>query len=144
MCFHCNSRCAGCTVSDRSARLIHPHRIVKRWIRQVFKVTQMGEGEGWLALSCQLFLSPSQTLVLKILLSDFVIIHNGDSLTVQSSPEDGRYVCALKVWSALPVRRSQSFKCSIERGFSLFIKCFRTVHCRCIKEVTSNRAPLSV
>lgn len=32
MCLHCNSRCAGCTVSDRSARLIHPHRVVKRWI----------------------------------------------------------------------------------------------------------------
>ncbi len=44
MCFYCNSRCAGCTVLDRSARLIHPHRIVKRWIRWVFKVTRMGWG----------------------------------------------------------------------------------------------------
>lgn len=62
-----------------------------------FQSDSMGEGAGRLPLSCQLFLSPSQTLVLKILLSDFVIIHNGDSLTVQRSPEDRRYVCTLKV-----------------------------------------------
>lgn len=46
--------------------------------------------EGRLALSCQLFLSPLQTLVLKILLSDFVIIHNGgffDSTVVPCGQE---------------------------------------------------------
>lgn len=96
------------------------------------------------SLSCQLCLSPSQTLVLKILLSDFVIIHNGGILWQFSRPpENRRYVCAPKVRSALSGHPSLSVYCFVwGEIFSVLLSVSAASCSRTHERSTKNVAPL--